>query len=240
MTYKICDIKNSPMHTHWGDFEPVEYWLGAPKDSLEEQPEYLHIATAGGQLKEWLVYLPKLQKLRYLWIKGRANLELITIIGQITSLEKLNIDALGCDTLAPLENLKNLTHLSLMNSTKISDLSPLSKLTNLVGLNLLGFDGVHTLDAISPLSENLKALYLFGRDSKSQKYTNLNIVNELQNLEELHLWNVKLESPLELTERALPNLKLINFSRTNALGTNVLQHLKSKDICLIQNNKQLE
>ena len=122
-----------------------------------------------------LLTLPSLRDLSFRW----AGIADVTVIGQLTDLEKLTLTRNEIIDITPLENLVNLMSLYLdgnrNDSETLSDISALASLENLRELNISS----NAISDITPLAGlvKLRELYLY--------QNNISDVSALENLVEL-------------------------------------------------------
>ena len=109
------------------------------------------------ELKDIVDNIKDYNKLRdlSLYSANLENVELLSKLKNIESLNKLNLGANKIKNVKPLEDLKNLTELDL-GSNLITDISPLKELTKLKLLNLRK----NNIKDITPLSENKELMNL--------------------------------------------------------------------------------
>ncbi|GAB2196369.1 leucine-rich repeat domain-containing protein [Sessilibacter sp. MAH4] len=236
MTYVIYNKCNAAAYTMWENEVDYSFWMGygEPEKAIEEQPEYIYIPAMGEWPKRWAKVLPKLNRVKLLWAKGRANQNLFDAICTLTTLERLAIDVVSAHNVENLKCLTNLTHLSLGHGSKIESLESISYLKKLRGLTICNFPKINNVEFIEALSGNLKYLSLIGGDYKKQVFDELKPLLTLHSLEELHFGNVKSLEKLDITSRDLPNLKLVNIGRAQVFTESTKQYLGSSDVQFVK------
>lgn len=219
MSVIVFNKCNAAAHTFWESEIDYTFWMGfgEPEKAIEEQPEYIYIPAIGEWPRRWTKVLPKLNRVKLLWAKGRVNQNLFDAICMLPTLERLDVDVVSAQNIENLRCLSDLTHLKLGNGSKIESLESISFLTKLRGLSISNFPRINKVEFIEPLVETLKYLSLCGSDYTKQVFDELKPLLALNSLEELHFGNVKCVEKLDIRSKDLPNLKLIKLSRAQVL-----------------------
>ncbi|MGL3001384.1 hypothetical protein [Flavobacterium sp. RSSB_23] len=136
---------------------------------------------------EWLKVLPKLEKLKYLYIGHQVSQEYFEAICKIPNLKGLWIKTSQIKDFSQIGNLKNLEQLNFGGSLSITNLNGIQNLTNLKYCVLNKFFGLENLNELSDL-KTLEKLHLFaGIDGKKLNIKSIEPLSELKNLRELAL-----------------------------------------------------
>lgn len=136
---------------------------------------------------EWLKVLPKLEKLKYLYIGHQVSQEYFEAICKIPNLKGLWIKTSQIKDFSHIGNLKNLEQLNFGGSLSITNLNGIQNLTNLKYCVLDKFFGLENLNELSDL-KTLEKLHLFGGiDGKKLNIKSIEPLSELKNLKELAL-----------------------------------------------------
>ena len=156
--------------------------------------------------------LMKFKGLKRLWcfdINGKH----LEIIGNCKSIEQLYIENLKSDRLSIFTRLPNLKILSIDTCSKANTLDDIGNLVNLKGLSLVHFSKINDINPISGLI-NLRELAIAGSMWKRMKIQSFMPLEQLLNIEFLHLTNLKPEDeslkPLE-SLKTLKQLDIANF-----------------------------
>lgn len=187
----------------------------------------LAITNQGVESLEGLQYATNLDEL-IIENEGKiANKENIDVISSSSSITKLRLVNCGIDNnvnLKPLSNMKNLTHLSLLDNkitnidfltdcktvlvlllggNKIEDISPLKDLSNLIQLDLYN----NNISDITPLSK-LTSLTLL--DLSKNKIADINTLSNLKKLQWLFLNNNNISDISSLNDINISGLSVLD------------------------------
>ncbi|VXC97729.1 Internalin G [Pseudomonas sp. 8Z] len=192
-------------------------------DDLSELPQHSEYIACFGKCKS-LAELDKFTNLRFLWISG-VNEKQAQILPTLESVETLVVHDLRTETLSLLKCFPNLETLMIWGNTKTSKLTELAYLKKLKILGLEHFPKIAKIDEIS-LLKNLKMLCLTGSVDAALNIDTLEPLAELQDLELLHITNLKVSDESLSFVKKLRSLKELQIS--NQFPTAEYASLKSK------------
>ena len=136
---------------------------------------------------EWLKVLPKLEKLKYLYVGHQVSQEYFEAICKIPNLKGLWIKTSQIKDFSHIGNLKKLEQLNFGGSLSVTNLGGIQNLTNLKYCVLDKFFGLENINELSGL-KTLEKLHLFaGIDGKKLNIKSIEPLSELKNLKELAL-----------------------------------------------------
>jgi hypothetical protein len=145
------------------------------------------------------------------------NDEALESICKCVSLESLFIDNLNTGSADRLNRLRKLSALSLDSCSKITSLAFLAHLPALTGLAIINFKNVHDLTPLAAMT-SLRSLAVAGSMWTRMKVASFAPLGHLQDLEFLHLTNIRADDeslkPLA-TLTHLKQLDLANFYPMN-------------------------
>ena len=168
-----------------------------PTDIFEREKLSLNLGTLSNmddkvrkQLKkQWYLLLPKLSKLKYLWLSEKANQAIFNDICKIESLEGLWLKWTSIENLDCISQLENLKHIHIGPSTKIPSLLPLTKLNKLVTIHLEGLPLISDFSCLTTL-KNIEGLIIEGTMWKPQTIDTLKGFEKFDKLKYLSFINV--------------------------------------------------
>lgn len=175
MTNDLWGITELVVPEETASLDDLSYFIGVESLSLT--------STCDSDLS-FLAQMPNLQSLSL--VGCAATTDVLDVIGGCTGLKNLILSDCGLSTIAPLGNLKSLEVLDLSENF-INDLSPLNSCKGLKELNL--FDNAITDTA--QLSANTELVIL---NLASNSLESVNGLKSCTKLEELYLSNNSLES----------------------------------------------
>lgn len=192
-------------------------------EDISELPLHSEYIACFGKCKS-LAELDKFSELKFLWLSG-VNEKQAQLLPKLASVEILVVHDLRTATLSLLKCFPNLKTLMIWGNTKTSKLTELALLNKLEILGLEHFPKVAAIDEIS-LLKNLKMLCLTGSVDTALKIDTLEPLAQLQDLELLHITNLKVsDESLSFVEK-LRSLKELQVS--NQFPTAEYASLKSK------------
>jgi len=154
--------------------------------------------------------LPSFGKLKSLWCFDIGAHELDAIC-RCASLESLYIDNVKTGDLSGFRRLRELKVLGLERCSKVNSLADLADLRSLEGLAITHFKNVHDLMPLSRMT-NLRALAVAGSMWTTMRVESLKPLEELTNLEFLHLTNIKPEDGTLKSLGSLAKLKKLDIA----------------------------
>ena len=156
----------------------------SPDYSQEKELSYSNLKKLR---TEWLKVLPKLEKLKYLYIGHQVSQEYFEAICKIPNLKGLWIKTSQIKDFSHIANLKKLEQLNFGGSLSVTNLSGIQNLTNLKYCVLDKFFGLENINELSDL-KTLEKLHLFaGINGKKLNIKSIEPLSELKNLKELAL-----------------------------------------------------
>ncbi len=167
-------------------------------DKVDSKERIIRLVTGANNLDS----LIKFEGLKRLWCFD-INEKHLEIIGKCKSIEQLYIENLKSDRLSIFTNLPNLKVLSIDTCSKVKTLDALGHLANLQGLSIIHFSKVSDINPLSRLN-NLSELAIAGSIWKRMKIQSFKPLEQLKNLELLHLTNIM---PVDGSLEPLQNLK---------------------------------
>lgn len=192
-------------------------------EDLSELSLHSEYIACFGKCKS-LAELDKFSDLRFLWLSG-VNEKQAQLLPKLERVETLVVHDLRTATLALLKCFPNIKTLMICGNTKTSKLTELASLKKLEVLGLEHFPKVSAIDEIS-LLKNLKMLCLTGSVDTALKIDTLEPLTKLQELELLHITNLKVSDESLGFVRKLSSLKELQVS--NQFPTAEYAALKSK------------
>ncbi|MBX3240807.1 MAG: hypothetical protein KIT80_23050 [Chitinophagaceae bacterium] len=154
-------------------------------------------------INEWIVLLPKLNQLRYLWFQSKVSQKIFDAVCENKNIEGLYIKWSGIKNIGRITNLTNLKYLRIGSSTQIENLTALENLKSLEVLEVENTKLIADYDFLENLP-NLKALGLTGSMWTTLKINGLAPISQLKNLLWLDLGNTKI---LDMNFSPIHNLK---------------------------------
>src|SRR5205823_12591042 len=125
--------------------------------------------------------------------------------------EALYIENIKTETLGALKKLTNLRVLGVETCSRVASLAAFSDLQSLSGLAITHFKNVHNLDPLGNLRE-LRALADSGSMWTRMQVDTFRPLEQLENLELLHLTNIKTEDESLRPLAGLQNLKQLDIA----------------------------
>lgn len=192
-------------------------------DDLSEISLHAEYIACYGKSKS-LSALDKFGELKFLWLSG-VNEKQAQLLPELKSVETLVVHDLRTEALSLLNRFLNLKTLLIWGNTKTSNLAELASLQKLQVLGLEHFPKVRTIDEIS-LLKGLKMLCLTGSVDTALKIDTLEPLAKLQELELLHITNLRVSDESLGFVNKLGRLKELQVS--NQFPTSEYAALKSK------------
>jgi Leucine-rich repeat (LRR) protein len=189
-------------------FPANRHWDGAVDDVSEAPADAVSIRLKSGTKN--IERLPSFTQLTALWCFdiGAAALDAICACRSLTALYVENIKT------ADLSALSRLTHLNVLGlerCSKVTSLTDLEQLGSLQQLGITHFKNVRNLEPLARLSQ-LRALAVGGSMWTAMDVASFQPLRELQDLEYLHLTNIKSrDGSLEPLAR-LPRLRKLEIA----------------------------
>jgi hypothetical protein len=141
--------------------------------------------------RRWQTLLPTLDQLELLYVRIRTDQAFLDAVGRLSRLRRLDLCWNRVEDLAPLAELKALTHLSLGASPRVRSLEPLRHLPALKALALYeDFSGLKSLDDLRGIT-SLQGLRLAGSDRHREPYESLEPLGSLAGLRFLLLTRIR-------------------------------------------------
>lgn len=135
--------------------------------------------------KDWMLIIPKLTNIKFLWVKGSINQDFFEAICEMNWLEALNLRGLiSIKNLAKIANLKILKHLNIESAGKLESIDGLSCLNNLITLHISGLKLIKEIAPITKIS-TLKGLHIESNMWEKQYLKSISGIENLINLEYL-------------------------------------------------------
>lgn len=176
--------------------------------------------------RQWKNTLPKLDKVKVLWVRYLCNDEFLEAICEMKNLEWLYFEQSAISDLQPLIKLKKLKRLEL-RSSKLKDISPLVDLKNLEVLGIEASFNITNYEIVGQM-ENLIALKLSGNSfgPKKLKLKSLQPFTGLQKLRHLDLSATLVEDKSYAAVLLLKNLQRLDA--INGITRTMADEIKSK------------
>ncbi len=183
-----------PSHSFWYHRPTRDF----PPKSIRYPEEYdggdrINIVCTQTELKPteqkklvqaWCEALPGMDKVEYVWFSSRVNQQLFDAVCQMKSLKGLYVKWSGIKSIESIEQAQTLKYLHIGSSPAISPLTPLASLPLLEWLELENIRAASDLTFAADLI-GLKGLSIAG-DGHSPKYLNVDSLEPLQSLQNLH------------------------------------------------------
>lgn len=214
-------------------FEPGDgYWFYRP--TLDFPPKGTHDPDdyAGGErlcvnfthmnlgaaerrrlARRWYDRFPTLDRVRIAWIGGSVSQETFEAVCRLPAVEGLHIGWSAITSLAPIRQLRTLTHFHLGSGPSAQELEALADLPALVDLEISNVRAAGDLRFLAGM-HGLKALALCGDSNsiKPLKIATLAPLSGLASLERLSLTTVQLEDGSLESLARLPRLRHLDLS----------------------------
>lgn len=195
-----------------GTHDPDDY-AGGERLSVNFTHTNLSATERRKLAKRWYDRFPTLDRVRIAWVGGSVSQETFEAVCQLPAVEGLHIEWSAITSLAPIRQLRTLTHFHLGSGPSAQGLEALADLPALVDLELSNVRAAGDLGFLAGM-HGLKALALSGDSNslKSLKIATLAPLAGLASLERLSLATVQLEdASLEPLAR-LPKLRHLVLS----------------------------
>jgi hypothetical protein len=183
-------------------------WPPAINDVIEISTDATEIRLASGAKN--LRKLNAFTRLKELWCFD-INDEALEGICNCASLESLFIENLKTDNVGCLNRLRQLSILSLDSCSKIMSMEFLGHLPALSGLAITNFKNVHDLTPLAAMT-SLRFLAIAGSMWTRMKVASFVPLGHLQDLEFLHLTNIKANDESLKPLSALTRLKQLDIA----------------------------
>ncbi|MFK8031578.1 MAG: hypothetical protein AB8G18_15180 [Gammaproteobacteria bacterium] len=210
----------------------MEYREPDAPDILDVQ--YLHVRVDSYNSKEWAAVFPKLQKVRYLDIKGVITDRILEGVGKIVNLERLDAGRVAAKSLDALSELKKLEYLALSHLSAIDNIEVISQLRCLRSLYLGIGPKVRSLSGLGARRlPHLKCVLLSG--SNAAKALNLDDISHIAmqtGLEYFLPWYVKCDDPDLGCLEKVANLKVFGCCDRRWWRDDQLQALEDKGVTI--------
>jgi len=196
------------METLYSIFPARREWPSALDDVAKAPQDSSSIRLISGAQN--LEKLPSYKNLKALWCFDIDGNKLGSICG-CASLESLYVKNIKTENLGCLRHLTNVRVLGVETCSKVTSLAAFSALQSLSGLAITHFKNVHSLGSLANLRE-LRALAVAGSIWTRMRVDTFKSLEELRNLELLHLTNIKAEDESLRPLATLQNLKQLDIA----------------------------
>jgi hypothetical protein len=143
----------------------------------------------------WASLLPRLTTVTGLWAKTTVDEVLLSAICKMHALTHLHVERIATESCAPLQELRNLTHLAIGGSTRLRTLAPITTLPAIRAVSLIGgFPHVERLDDFAAAT-NLEGFTLSGSlGGRTHTYDSLDAISSLQRLRYFGIAGIRLRN----------------------------------------------
>lgn len=196
------------METLYSIFPARREWPPAVDDVIKAPLDTNSIRLISGAKK--FEKLPSYRNLKALWCFD-INENKLNAICSCPSLEALYIENVKTGNLSCLKKLTHLRILGLESCSTATSLEAFNELQSLSGLAIIHFKNVHDLRSLVKL-KSLRALAVAGSMWTRMRVDSFKTLEELQNLEFLHLTNIQAEDESLRPLGRLKNLKQLDIA----------------------------
>lgn len=152
----------------------------AGKDSRERR----------NRIRQWVEALPSMTNVRFLWVTGTLNQELLNGICNVPSVEGLRAKSSNVESLDAIWTVDHLRFVSIDNCTRIRSIAGVARAQNLVWLELENAKLIRDLGPIGHLTK-LKGLAVRGSMWTTQVVESLSPLGGLTDLRYLGIENLR-------------------------------------------------
>jgi Leucine-rich repeat (LRR) protein len=165
--------------------------------------------------KKWLEVLPRLDNIKSLAIRLKANQAFFEVVCQMKNLESLFVVTSTTTNISSLSKLDKLNRLHLGSFSQLTDISPLQNLDNIKILSISNSFKIENYEILGKM-KNLVALGLYG-DEASPKNLRLKSLKPYASLQKLRHLDLKVTTVIDKSYETLLEMK--NLERFDTFAT---------------------